>query len=107
MHNLTDIRINQYRIQACPDTVHHYRISAILEIQISANIINYNKILMDSRIQMCDRFMQTHCMEMTFLCIGNQSLHILQCTGDLCLAMTFQYRNIDQKINICHTFADV
>jgi len=44
MHDLTDIRINQYRIHSRPDTVHYYRITTIFEIQISADVINHNKI---------------------------------------------------------------
>ena len=107
MHDLTYIRIDQYRIRPRPDTVHHYRISAILLIQIPANVINHDKILMEPRIQMCNRFMQSHRMKMTLLCIGDQSFHIFQCTCDLCLTMAFQYRNIDQKINICRTFTDI
>ena len=50
MELLTDIRIYQHRVHGSPDTVHHHRISAILKIQITTNIVNYNKILMDTNI---------------------------------------------------------
>ena len=50
MELLTDIRIYQHRVHGSPDTVHHHRISAILKIQVTTNIVNYNKILMDTNI---------------------------------------------------------
>ena len=50
MKLLTDIRIYQNRVHGSPDTVHHHRISPILKVQISTNIIDYNKVLMDTGI---------------------------------------------------------
>ena len=43
---LTDISIYEHRIHCCPDAVHHNRISTILKIQITADIVDYDKILM-------------------------------------------------------------
>ena len=48
--------------------------------------------------QVCNRFMQSHRVKMTFFPVWKQSLHILQCTGDLRLAMPLHHRYIDQKI---------
>ena len=47
---LTDIGIYEYRIHCCPDAVHHNRISTILKIQVAADIVDYDKILMDACI---------------------------------------------------------
>lgn len=44
--------------------------------------------------------MKTQRMKMTFFLIRDQSLHIFQCTGKLCLTMTLQYRYIDKEIQI-------
>ena len=50
--------------------------------------------------------MQSHGMEMTFFCVRDQSLHILEGTGDLGLAVSLHDRYIDQEINILYTVAD-
>ena len=61
---------------------------------------------MDSCIQVCNRLVQSHCMEMSFFCIWNQTFHVFQCTGDFCLTMSFHDRHIDKKIDFFHAFAD-
>ena len=45
-------------------------------------------------------------MEMTFFCVRDQSLHILEGTGDLGLAVSLHDRYIDQKIDILYAVAD-
>ena len=50
MELLTDVSIYQNRVHCSPDTVHYNRISAIFKIEVSADIVNYDKILMDSSI---------------------------------------------------------
>ena len=45
-------------------------------------------------------------MEMTFFYVRDQSLHILEGTGDLGLAVSLHDRYIDQEINILYTVAD-
>ena len=50
MHHLTHIGIHKNRITGTHHTVHHNRISTILKIQVTTNIVNYNKILMDTNI---------------------------------------------------------
>ena len=56
---------------------------------------------------MCDRLVKTHRMEMTFLCVWDQSFHILKCTGDLCLTVSLHNRHINQEVHLFDTAADL
>ena len=107
MHHLTNICIHKNRITGSHHPVHHDRISAILKIQIPADIIHNNKVLLYPHIQMSNGFMKPQRMKPSLFLIWDQPLHILKGTGDLCLTMAFQNRHIDQKINLLYPLTDI
>ena len=81
--------IYQHRIRCRHDTIAYRWIAPIFKVQISADIVHNDKILVDSHIQMCDWIMKSHGMKMPFFFIRNQAFHIFQRTGHLCLAVSF------------------
>ena len=55
---------------------------------------------------MGDGTMQPQRMETAFLSVGNQPFVVFQSTGDQCLAMPFQHRQIDHEIHLYRGIAD-
>ena len=83
----------------------HHWVSPILKIQIPANMIHHDEILMKHCIQMGNGFVKPHSVKMPFLRIRYEPFHILQGAGDFCLAVPFQHRNIDQEFHVQSAFA--
>ena len=59
IHHVADIGIHKNRIHSCQNAVHLYGVAAILEIQVSANIVYHDEILVDSKAQVSDGVMET------------------------------------------------
>ena len=49
IHHVADIGIHKNRIHCCQNAVHLYGVAAVFEIQIAANIIYHDEILVDSK----------------------------------------------------------
>jgi hypothetical protein len=101
------VTVCENRICRCHNAVFYNGISALLKIQIAADMVYHNKILPYAFLKMRDRFMKTHLMKMRFLPVRNKSFYVFQCTGDFRLAMSFQDRHINQKIDIVHNIRNL
>ncbi len=99
--------IHEDRIPRSHDTVPDHRISAVLEIEVTADVIDDDKVLMNAGRQMGNRLMQPHGMKMPLLRVRDETLHIFESAGDVRLTVSFQDRNIDQEIDIFHAVADL
>ena len=51
--------------------------------------------------------MKSHGMKMTFFFIRQETFHVFQCAGNFSLAMAFHDRDIDHKIHLFRTFANL
>ena len=59
VHHVADIGIHKNRIHCCQDAIHLYGVAAIFEIQIAANVVYHNEILVDSKAQVGNGVMKT------------------------------------------------
>ena len=96
---MAGITVHKDRICRSHDTVAHNRVPALLEIQVSADMIDDNEILVNTALQMRDRFVQAHAVKAALLLVGQQTLHVLEGTGHLGLAVPLHDRHVDQKID--------
>ena len=104
---MAGIAVHQNRVQRRHHTVADDRISAFFKIQIAADMIDNNKILMDACLQMRDRLVETHAVEAGFLRIGKKSLEVLEGASHPGLAVALDHRHIDQKVDAVHRVDDV
>ena len=59
VHHVADVGINKNRINCCKDAIHISGVAAIFEIQIAANVVYHNEILVDSKAQVGNGVMKT------------------------------------------------
>ena len=59
VHHVADVGIHKNRIHSCQNAVHLYGVAAIFEIQIAANIVYHDEILVDSKSQVGNGVMKT------------------------------------------------
>ena len=104
---MTCIAVHQNRIHGCHDTVADDRISSLFKIQIAADMVDDNEVLMDALLQMGDRLVQAHAVEAALLFVGKKSLHIFERTGHFRLAMPLHDGHVDQKIDPVHHICDL
>ena len=92
--------VAEYRIGGRHQPVHDHRISPVLKIPVSADIVHHNEILADTHCQMGDGPVKPLGMETALFPVGNQPLHVFQRTGDFRLTVPLHHRHIDEKIQL-------
>ena len=107
LHQMAGIGVHKDWIRRRHHTVAHHGVAALLKVQVSADVIHDDKILVDPFLQMSDRFMQPQTVKTALFRIRDQAFHVLQGTGHPCLAMPLHNRNIDQEIYAVHDIRDI